>query len=569
MRIGDIELTEPKEWDRTTIADGEWLQLNTMKPLWKNEVALAEAIGKNREVMNLFLLDPNDSAAPEVDPPNKEWWICDKDKNVVTKEALIEAHEKGYMLLLNESTNPNNNSRIYLPSKTNISTNNVDVTFESLYGIEDESYIEIRGFKVRADGDGRLRAGEQDQDRIDSGRSKILKVSYETSPYAVDEGKQLAYLKDTKTDEYVKSEDCNTWINVEKRPMFIVADNDYVYYLSSFDNQGTDSQDRIKYRMTFVCLSCGNAPKRRLVRTFLSENINSSYTTTKMRMYYVSDPQGIHWCNPHDEVQDLVTEEWLSKHGVMVDIDQSSIFNDAQKKTARDNIAASDGKISWVKYNQGSQPTVLKSGLSVVTSEQGTRIQNDDASEKFYVAPNFSTPADTGKVFTIDNDGAAKWKPIPTPEKDLTLQMYKDDLLNIGSNTSILKKIYIPEGTTKIEGSFNCYPNDNFESLSIVLLKANGSEYESSANLNFDHLLALDDTTPSASRGQYSNTLNFKFKRNSFNEPFHSLAIKGQSGSDLSNYHVSNIQIMFYKERSDEVSSTNSVTNSENDSENV
>ena len=232
-------------------------------------------------------------------------------------------------------------------------------------------------------------------------------------------------------------------------------------------------------------------------------------------------------------------------------------------------ISAHDGKIPWVKYNQGSHPEVKRSGLSVVTSEQGTRIQNDDATEKFYVAPDFSTPTDTGKVFTIDNDGAAKWKKIPTPEKDLTLQMYKDDLLNIGSNISILKKIYIPEGTTKIQGSFNCYPNTKYETISIVLLKADGGEYESRDNLNFDHLLALNDNTgPSGSRGQYSNTLNFMFKRNSFNDPFHSLAIKGTSGSDLSNYHISNIQIMFYKERADEVNSLNSVTDtdvSEND----
>ena len=565
VRIGDIELTEPAEWNRTTIADGEWLQLNTMGYLWKNEIELAKAIGKNREVMNLFLLDPNDSAAPEVDPPNKEWWICDKDKNVVTKEALIEAHEKGYMLLLNESTNPNNNSRIYLPSKTNISTNNVDVTFESLYEMNN-SYIETISLAVWADGDGRLRAHDKDQWKVDGDRAKILKVSYETSTYMVDEGKQLAYLIDTKTNKYVTAEDCKKWINDEKRPMYIfgVADKDYVYHLSRFEDQGNSSGLQ-EYSMNFVCLAT-DYTYRRLVATFRSENINSDYATTKMRMYNLVGPGDHpyeHWCYPSYESQDLAMQHQV------VRVDEPQTLSDAQKKTARDNIAASDGKISWVKYNQGSQtPVVDKSGISVVTSEQGTRIQNDDATQKFFVAPNFSTPADTGKVFTIDTDGAAKWKPIPTPEKDLTLQMYKDDLLNIGSNTSILKKIYIPEGTTKIEGSFNCYPNDNFESISLVLLKANGSEYESSANLNFDHLLALDDTTPSASRGQYSNTLNFKFKRNSFNEPFHSLAIKGQSGSDLSNYHVSNIQIMFYKERSDEVSSTNSVTNSENDSEN-
>ena len=227
-------------------------------------------------------------------------------------------------------------------------------------------------------------------------------------------------------------------------------------------------------------------------------------------------------------------------------------FDSAEQAQARENIGAGDGMINWVSYSQGSPtPVVLRSGLSVVSSEQGTRIQNDDATQKFFVAPNFSTPADTGKVFTIDTDGAAKWKPIPTPEKDLSLEMYQDNLLNISSNTSILKKIYVPEGTTKIQGSFNCNPSTGFDSISVVPLKADGRQYESKENLNFDHLLALNESEESTT-GQYNNTLNFLFKRNSSNDQFHSLAIKGKSGSVLSNYHVSNIQIMFYKESQDE-----------------
>lgn len=228
-------------------------------------------------------------------------------------------------------------------------------------------------------------------------------------------------------------------------------------------------------------------------------------------------------------------------------------FDESEKELARNNIGAGDGKINWVSYNQGSPtPVVLRSGLSVVSSEQGTRIQNDDATKKFYVAPNFSTPDDTGKVFTIDTDGAAKWKPIPTPKKDLFLQMYKDDLRNISSNISTLKTIYIPEGTTKIEGSFNCNPQTGYESISVVPKRADGREYASKDNLNYDHLLALNESE-SSSNGQYNNTLTFKFKKKDDEDmPWHSLAIKGQSGSDLSHYHISNIQIMFYKESSDE-----------------
>ena len=564
MRIGDIELTEPAEWNRETIADGNWLQANTMKPLWDNEVALAEAIGRNKEVMNLYLLSPTSSDAPEVDPPNDGWWICDKDKNVVTKEALIEAHKSGYMLLLNETTDPDMNSRIYLPSETNIKTNYVHVMFDSLYEMSN-TYIQVIRLEVWADSDGRLRANNKVTRQVDGDRAKILKVSYETSPYAVDEEKQLAYLIDTKTNEYVTAEDCKKWINEEKRPMYIfgVAAQDYVYHLSRFEDQGKSSGFQ-QYSMNFVCLAT-DYTYRRLVATFRSENINPDYATTKMRMYNLVGPAGHpyeHWCIPSYEIQDLAMQHQV------VRVDENQTLTAAQKETARNNIAASDGKISWVKYNPGSPtPVVLKSGLSVVTSDQGTRIQNDDASEKFFVAPNFSTPADTGKVFTIDTDGAAKWKPIPKPEKDLSLEMYSDILLNISSNTSILKEIDIPEGTTKIEGSFNCYPHDDFESLSVVLLKADRSQYDSSDNLNFDHLLALDDVGTSG-RGQYSNTLNFKFERNKSNDPFHTLAIKGQSGSILANYHISNIQIMFYKERPDGVSTLSLQTASENESEN-
>lgn len=228
-------------------------------------------------------------------------------------------------------------------------------------------------------------------------------------------------------------------------------------------------------------------------------------------------------------------------------------FDESEKELARDNIGAGDGKISWVKYNPGSPtPVVHRSDLAVVTSEQGTRIQNSDASEKFYVAPNFSTPDDTGKVFTIGTDGAAKWKPIPTPKKDLFLQIFKEDLQNISSNISKLKTISIPEGTTKIDGSINCYPRSGFESLSIVPLKADGREYETKNNLNFNHLLALDESEQSLS-GQYSNTLNFKFTRKDVEADgaWHSLAIKGQSGSGSTDYNVRNIQITFIKESRD------------------
>lgn len=42
--IGTIELEIPSQWDRKTIADGTWLQRNTMQPIYDNERTLASAI---------------------------------------------------------------------------------------------------------------------------------------------------------------------------------------------------------------------------------------------------------------------------------------------------------------------------------------------------------------------------------------------------------------------------------------------------------------------------------------------------------------------------------------------
>lgn len=223
-------------------------------------------------------------------------------------------------------------------------------------------------------------------------------------------------------------------------------------------------------------------------------------------------------------------------------------FTDSEKQTMRNNIGASDGTISWVKYNQGSPtPIIDNSSLSVVSSEQGTRIQNDDATKKFYVAPDFTTPTDTGKFFGVDVDGQAKWKKIPNPPKDLFIDQYSYDLKNIGTNISVLKTIMIPEGTTKIIGSLDCYPDTGYNSLSIVTRKHDNTIYNGYATVNADKLLALDDA---GSVGQYRNTIPFQFKvtGNPNDGTWNHIAIKGQYGSAESNYHISNIMVTFFKE---------------------
>lgn len=232
---------------------------------------------------------------------------------------------------------------------------------------------------------------------------------------------------------------------------------------------------------------------------------------------------------------------------VCYNIDQTGDTTSAEKKQARDNIGASDGTIPWVEYNPGSPtPYVDPSSISVVSSEQGTRIQNGDASKKFFVAPDFTT-TDKGKFFGIGVDGQAKWQSVPNPPKDIFIDQYSYDLKNIGTNTSVLKTIMIPEGTTKIIGSLDCYPNSGFESLSIVTRKSDNTLYNSGGTVNATQLLALDDDT---TIGQYHNTIPFQFKvtGNPNDGMWNHIAIKGQADSVESNYHLYNIMVTFIKE---------------------
>lgn len=234
---------------------------------------------------------------------------------------------------------------------------------------------------------------------------------------------------------------------------------------------------------------------------------------------------------------------------VCYNVDQRNNTTSSEKQTARLNIGASDGTIPWVVYSSGSPtPSVEQSSLSVVSSDQGTRIQNENATKKFYVAPDFTTPTDTGKYFGIDVDGKAKWLQIPNPPKDIFIDQHSYDLRNIDTNTSVLKTITIPEGTTKIIGSLDCYPNTGYESLSIVTCKNDNTLYNESGSVNTDHLLALDDVDGTI--GQYRNTIPFQFKvtGNPIDGSWNHIAIKGQANTIETNYHLYNIQLTFVKE---------------------
>lgn len=110
---------------------------------------------------------------------------------------------------------------------------------------------------------------------------------------------------------------------------------------------------------------------------------------------------------------------------VCVNLDQSNEqnggFSDAEKLQARNNIGASDGKISWVFIPEGGQPQVSKSGLSVVSRPSGAYIQNDDASVKFYLVPVYEA-GDAGKILGINNGGYLGWRNAPRELPSATQQ---------------------------------------------------------------------------------------------------------------------------------------------------
>ena len=100
---------------------------------------------------------------------------------------------------------------------------------------------------------------------------------------------------------------------------------------------------------------------------------------------------------------------------VCVNIDQSNEsnggFSDAEKAQARTNIGAGDGKIPWVTMG-GQTPVVVRSGLSIVKYQAGYCLQNDDASVKLWLAPDFAA-GDAGKILGIGSGGAIGWRNAP------------------------------------------------------------------------------------------------------------------------------------------------------------
>lgn len=250
---------------------------------------------------------------------------------------------------------------------------------------------------------------------------------------------------------------------------------------------------------------------------------------------------------------------------VLYNVDQRADTTDVEKAQARANIGASDGTISWVSYSEGSPtPVIDNSTLAVVSSDSGTRIQNADASKKYYVAPD-TTASDKGKFFGVNSAGNATWQKVPNPPQDVFMESQQYDLTSYSTNTHVIRVLECPKHDgkypTKVIGSFMCTPEDDCNSISVVPLASatydaisgwhNIDQYETSQNINVTKLLAMTD----GSDGTYNNTIAFQFHKNprfvAGNRDLTHIAIKGGLEPTNNKYHVHNINITYFYESDD------------------
>ena len=163
------------------------------------------------------------------------------------------------------------------------------------------------------------------------------------------------------------------------------------------------------------------------------------------------------------------SEVWYDAETKTVMVDHEQNFTDAEKEMARDNIGAADGKISWVEYHDGQpQPTVEKSGISVVLSDRGPRVQNDDASRMYFMAPA-PVSGDSGKVLTVSQVGGIQWQQLPVV-KTVEFETSLYDMNSSGACTQVLEQWTLPtkdgKYPTRVIGHMTATPSVN-TSLSI------------------------------------------------------------------------------------------------------
>ena len=88
--VPGIELKGPAEWNRSTIADGKWLEKNTLAPLYDNEIELADAIGATAEQLTLDIGAEHNFRVEE----DEKLWDALSDSADVLSERVKVLEEK-------------------------------------------------------------------------------------------------------------------------------------------------------------------------------------------------------------------------------------------------------------------------------------------------------------------------------------------------------------------------------------------------------------------------------------------------------------------------------------------
>lgn len=224
-------------------------------------------------------------------------------------------------------------------------------------------------------------------------------------------------------------------------------------------------------------------------------------------------------------------------------------FTPEQRAQARENISASQ-----VKYiNTIGGLTQEVGDLNLVNYESGLHLNDGDGNIGLVVPEPAS--GDHYKVLT-DTPQGVRWENNNPPE-DVFIKDYYDLQYGIGGNTTMLKQINFPlhdgHGPTKVEGHFVCYPDSNYDSLSIVPMASTSNEsyncYDIDQISNIPNLLALNQE--GSGIGDYYNCVCFSFHKKPTIESKELLGvgIKGISSSSWSNYHIYNLEMRYFYEK--------------------
>lgn len=232
---------------------------------------------------------------------------------------------------------------------------------------------------------------------------------------------------------------------------------------------------------------------------------------------------------------------------------ESRGFTDAEKKTARDNIAAS--QVKYVRTVGGYSDSV--GDLAIVRYESGLHM--NDGSQNIAPLPPETTQADKGKVLAVDKDtGYVGWKTIPNPRPNVFIKQTSLLANNNSGNTTVLNHSYelpVVNGKypSKVIGYFDVKCNSTGAtepSISVCMTQGYHTSSETDVswdpvdqgqNANFDELLGGD---------LYANHRTFSFDTSNTivaDQGVRYLTFKGRSDCA---YNIQNLRCQcFYEDR--------------------